>query len=255
MQHLLAFNSTVAAAAVNEALAVEADAIFRNASATAFIAPQPIKVYGAYLQSATSDGGRLNTPRMRYVSLPRISGPVIGVLPGNTTNWTDWRDYPMQIDQSDQFGVDASDTGAGVAVWAGLWVGTDLEAAPRGPVSTIQANSTTAAVANQWTTIALTFADNLPQGVYDVVGIRYVAAASVFGRLLPPGGGWRPGCLGCATEGALDLGRFRYGFLGRLTSFDAFNPPGFEVYCTGATAVHRVYMDVVRRGGFGSPLP
>lgn len=109
---------------------------------------------------------------------------------------------------------------------------------------TVRATAAIAQAANTWTSGALTFSQNLPSGTYGVAGLRVLAATGIWARLLPVGGGLRPGAPVTTTVDGVDHPAFRRGGLGQWFTFDTTQPPQLEVL-GGAAVAQEVFLDLV----------
>jgi hypothetical protein len=92
----------------------------------------------------------------------------------------------------------------------------------------------------------LTLEQDLPSGVYAVVGLDAVGATTQALRLRFPGATIAPGCLVQQAAGQFFLGTFRYGAFGSFGSFDFNQPPTVEaIGAAGAQAI-TVFMDIIK---------
>lgn len=128
------------------------------------------------------------------------------------------------------------------------WLRRGHVPAPVGEILTMRGTSTTASVANTWTTISMTWEPNLPSGSYTVIGGGYYAATGLAFSCIFDGQFWRPGALGHATEGVIPWRRQRFGGLGQWGVFGVQAYPRIRVLNGGAVSAHTVYLDVVRTG-------
>lgn len=115
-----------------------------------------------------------------------------------------------------------------------------------GDFHTIRVSSTTAAVANVWSNITLTFNDVLPSGMYAVVGGMMQSTNMQAWRLVFKGGAYRPGAPGIQTIGQRHNPLFRNGGLGLWGSFENLTPPSMDVLCNGADAAFAGVLDLVQ---------
>lgn len=115
-----------------------------------------------------------------------------------------------------------------------------------GDFHTIRVTSSTAAVANVWSNVTLTFNDVLPSGMYAVVGGMMQSANMQAWRLVFKGGSYRPGAPGVSTIGLRHNRLFRNGNLGVWGTFENLTPPSMDVLCNGADAAFMGVLDLVQ---------
>jgi hypothetical protein len=115
-----------------------------------------------------------------------------------------------------------------------------------GDFHTIRVSSSTAAVANVWSNIPLTFNDVLPSGMYAVVGAMLQSTNMQAFRFAFKGGSYRPGAPGITTLGQRHNRLFRNGNLGVWGTFENLTPPSADVLCNGADAAFAGVLDLVQ---------
>lgn len=115
-----------------------------------------------------------------------------------------------------------------------------------GDIHTIRCTSTTAAVANVWTNVPLTFAESLPSGLYGVVGMYAQSSNMQAARLVFKGGMYRPGAVFTNSLGATQNTLFRNGSLGVWGTFENLTPPSMDVLCNAADASFVVFLDLIQ---------
>lgn len=115
-----------------------------------------------------------------------------------------------------------------------------------GDFHTIRVSSTTAAVANVWSNVTLTFNDVLPSGMYAVVGGMMQSTNMQAWRLVFKGGAYRPGAPGISALGQKHNPLFRNGNLGIWGTFENLTPPSMDVLCNGADAAFAGVLDLVQ---------
>src|SRR5262249_19290050 len=109
--------------------------------------------------------------------------------------------------------------------------------------------STTAAVANKWTTTVLTFQDSVPPGVYAMLWSECQSTNGQAHRWIIPNQLWRPG-LPSATALSNRLPYDLYqGIFGTMGVFRSTALPQLQVLANGADAAHEGYLAVTRIGG------
>ena len=215
-----------------------------------FLPPQDLKLWYIAAMSANLARARIITPSLRIPSTPYIRPINLGAIPVDPQRVADYRGNPLTIRMMEEFQVNCVQTGAGaerVTVIAGL--GIDPKPAPIGDIISMRGTSTTAAVANAWSTIAVTWQDTIPQGQYAVVGLEHQSTNAQACRLNILNQYWRPGCVSVPTIAGFGQEMFRRGNLGEWGPFVSNYIPTVEVLCNGADASHEVYMYFVRTSG------
>ncbi len=118
-----------------------------------------------------------------------------------------------------------------------------------GMVYTCHATITLVQLAGAWSLSELTFTDDLPTGIYAIVGARVNAAGAVAFRFVPVGAAHRPGGLVCQDADDLEIWYQRNGSLGEWCEFDTTQPPSVEVIGSAAagSATYDVFIDVIAK--------
>lgn len=100
-------------------------------------------------------------------------------------------------------------------------------------------------VADAWTTLVIDLDDSLPAGRYSVVGADIVSGSGHLFRLLPIGGGWRPGGFPHWRESTC-IPQQRHGGMGVWCEFEHNQIPSLEVFQTGADEPSEGVLDLVQ---------
>jgi hypothetical protein len=213
-----------------------------------FVPPQDIQLLYSAAMSATLSRVKLSTPKTRVVTNPFIR-PIIGaVKPASNPNIADYRLNPFHLRALEEISFLATSAIAmgteNLTIVTGLQISPDPM--PPGDIFTLRGTSTTAAVANKWTSITVTWADNLPNGTYACVGSFHQSAQAQAHRLIFQGQNWRPGGLSMTnlTDRTPDM--FVKGGLGVWGRFLQTAMPTPQVLCNAADAAHEVYLDLIR---------
>lgn len=118
-----------------------------------------------------------------------------------------------------------------------------------GEVNVVHFTTTVVLAASTWVYAEIALVDDLPVGVYDVVGGRLEQSTAIAFRFVPVGGMQRPG--GMCVPGAAyqEDPQQRFGGLGVWFTFNSVQLPGIEVIDSAATGSTTMdgYMDVIRR--------
>jgi len=122
-----------------------------------------------------------------------------------------------------------------------------------GEIITIEGSIACTPVAGAWTNGALTFAQTLPVGRYQIVGADVIDDAASFlraFRLVPIGEVNRPGGFTRPTQGTTNIYTIpqRMGRMGVWTEFDHLTPPTFDLLGTvaGGAATFECFLDLIK---------
>lgn len=201
----------------------------------------------AHIGAVTLTRARIVSPTNRQITLPFLRPIQALLLPPTNPNVADYRDNPFRVNALEELSVEGTDSAAGpnnCTVLLGLQ--ESYEPTPRGNIFTLRGTSTTAAVANAWTQIAMTWDDALPAGEYSVVGMSAFATNQLGARLTFENQVVRPGSVGVVAEANRNHDMFLKGGLGQWGRFTSTRMPNVEVLNNGTDAVHTVYLDIVR---------
>ena len=214
---------------------------------------QPQRNYNliyAAANSATLNRARIVSPTNRQITLPFIRGIIAAASPGNDPNVADYRANPFTVQGLEELAVEAtSDIVMGTErMNAYLALEDNFVPWPAGQLFTMRGTSTTASVANTWTTRTVTWADTLPEGTYLVGGLEVIGATQQAARLILNEQEFRPGSLALTAVSQKSHRLFRKGRLGVWGQFRSTALPQVQVLNTAAVSVHTVYMDIQRIG-------
>lgn len=172
-----------------------------------------------------------------------------GAAFGEDTPVVDMMSFPFVLPGAEEIIWQVSNSGAGpTATYLFSWIAPSFTPAPSGEIYGMYGTSTTASVANTWTTISMNWDFQLPQGTYAIVGGAYYGTTALAFRTIVDGQFWRPGGLGNAVEGQRLWRKQRMGGMGLWGTFNTVTLPRIEVLNGGAVSVHTVYLDVIRIG-------
>lgn len=208
-----------------------------------------MKLICAYVSGVTLVRAKIVTPKTRQYGFQYIEPVNAALLPATDPAFTSWYDFPFMLNKEEEVAVQATESAVGPNnIYAVIWVADQLEPVAPGDAFWIRVTSSTAAVASAWTTLTSTFDVNLPQGLYDVVGLRHESTNSIAARLIFENQYLRPGVLGGVDSSFKQPWEFRTHKLGRFGSFRTNSLPRIQVLANAADASHVWYMQVIRRG-------
>lgn len=211
---------------------------------------QIIAIMGG-VDTTVAGRARLVSPSLRRLLNPEIA-PLNGQAaaaqePDSPQAVVDLRRSPIPLVVGENLNFEALANPAAAQDQWGLVILADGPQEPvAGPIRSTRATSATAAVANAWTNVAITFAEDLPRGRYQVVGFRPDSAGMVASRLVFVGGTWRPGALGVDAVGDIQHEMFRHGGLGVWGEFEDIDPPTIDVLSISADATQLFILDLIQ---------
>jgi hypothetical protein len=211
----------------------------------------------AGLENTVAPRGRLVTPSLRTKTLFQVSPMSVAgaaaVVPTSPHAVVDLRDTPLELVTSEQMTFEALANPAAAQIqWCGVWFGDGPVAEVKGSIFTTRATGTATLAAGVWTTVPLTFDENLPRGRYQIVGMKALSATVKLARLLVPGQMWRPGVLGTVTVDIIEWPGFRYGGLGVFGEFEDVDTLQAEFLAGAGDTTQIVYLDLIQlRAGPG----
>lgn len=246
MHHTVAFNVDLGTTANTDVPAITDNVL--TISNNHFLPQNDWQVIFAAAMSATLNRARIVSPTNRQITLPFIRPIILAATPGDDVGVADFREHPFRIRGLEELAIEASsDIAMGTeSCTVVLGLSQRQDPVPMGNIFTMRGTSTTASVADTWTTITVTWADILPEGVYGVCGLEVIGATQVAGRLILEDERFRPGGLAVTSIGQRNHQMFRKGGLGMWGRFRSTALPQVQVLNTAAVSVHTVYMDLIR---------
>jgi len=248
MQTLAAFYQSVDPAGGYVQLAAIADPVLTvNSPRIQVPTLNDIIAIAAGVETTVVPSARLVAPSLLTMWREQIS-PVNGaaaaaVVPLSPHRIMDLRDDPIVLVPSEQLTAEINSNPAAAQLqWVLIWFADGKPTPVSGRIITARATVANALTAGAWSLNTLTFDEQLPRGRYSIVGLRGVSTSMVACRLVIPGYGWRPGCLGSllVTDIANDM--FRYGNMGELGQFEDVDNLQVETLANAAdTAAAQIY--------------
>jgi hypothetical protein len=243
MYHTLAWAESIAQAAEADLAPVNDDMVTQQNSH--FLLPKDMQLYGAVAYGATIERARLSSPKYANIGGVYIR-PIQASLAGaNDANFS-WHDrVPITFRGQEELIAYSYQDGAGAEVNAVVaFLGGTLTPVPRTQVWPVRATSTTAAVANTWTTLTYTLGTALPAGRYGIGLVEHVSATAKAVRCIFDEGAWRPGAPSVAAE-AQRLNDQWYQYpLGIWGYFETYALPRLQVLCNTTDNAHELVLHV-----------
>lgn len=246
MFHTVAFQASLAATADTDTPAVTDNIMLIQNNH--FVPQQDMQILYAYAGAVTLLRSKFTSPTLRQYSPPFIRPIDTAASPSSRTPIADYRDYPMTIKALEELAVQSTDSAAGPNVCnviVGLQYSPNIPAA-NGQIITMRGTGTTTVTANAWSAAAITWADTLPAGNYQCVGLSGFSATGIAARLIFDQQYFRPGAVIGANDSIIPHHMFLKGGLGVWGNFTANRMPNVEMFCTSADTAQTVYLDLVR---------
>lgn len=214
------------------------------------IIPKPMKLLAAWAGAASLTQARFNSGSIRQVNPLYIRPTELAVLPSSNGPLASWFDNPFNIVGPEELILEVGDSNAaGEKVKALAWISDgQITPAPAGSAYWLKFTSTTAAVIDAWTQLAIAFETSLPLGNYAVLGAHLFSTNGVAFRLIFDNMYWRPGALMGQAAQHRQRDEFTNGTLGLWGVFNTISLPRVEVLCNVADAVFTGWLKVVRTG-------
>lgn len=261
MFHLLAYNAALGVAAADTNLNGVADPEFtRRGTNNNFIFTEDYQLLAAFYHAASATRARFDIPTLNAIARPQLWPVERSATIPDDPGFLDLRNYPMKLPRNEEIAVQGSnDLGAATEqsqLFAWVAAPTWSMNLPRGQQRLIvRATGAVAGVAQAWSSLgALTFAENLRNGYYTIVGAQLFDAGTLAMRFIfarPPiinGRRMRPGVLSTEAIGNKPL-EMQMGGLGIFGTFHSFEPPQIEIFANAAGAsVQEVRLDLVYQG-------
>ncbi len=242
--HLAAYTGVFAAPTVSTSIPALNDQVLVIRNGDFFLTRKYDLIFAACM-GPTIDSARLESPSLRLPTFPQIVPLNIGVVPIAEPRIDDYSRQPFKLAVNEQLTITTIDPAAAPDQITGI-VGLreSFHPLPHGNIYKMRGTSAVTAVANVWSTIEpVTYTNDLPDGMYALVGMTYIAALAQAARCIftSPGNQiLRPGCIGNVLVGGQPFEGFMDGRYGEWGRFDSDNIPNIEVLQDGATAVHEV---------------
>lgn len=255
MQHMAAFgfSSTNTGAGVFVNVTAKQDGYLSVNQNGRFLLPQGSggqptvnRIHSVYAMGTTMTVARINNATLRATGLPSVPNVQPGLVVPSAFNIAAFGTNGPILPAADEFGIEA-DAAAIEVQTAFMWLHDGNQNINPGPIFPLQFTSTITTVANAWTAGNITFAQTLPVGTYQVVGMDVVGTTCIGARLVFPNGGPRPGCLGRASLAIFSQNQYRIGNIGSWGEFTNTAQPQIEIFASSAAAItFQGQLDVIK---------
>lgn len=212
------------------------------------IIPKPMNLLLAWAGAAAMTQARFNSGSIRQVNPLYILPPELAVLPSSNGPLANWLSNPFRIVGPEELVAETgSSNAAGEKQKVLAWLTPDqITPIPSGPEYLLKFTSTTAAVIDAWTQLAIAFETSLPLGNYAVIGCEMFSTNLVAFRMIFDNMYWRPGALGKQAVQHRQRDVFFDGSLGLWGVFSTISLPRIEVLCNVADVAYTGWLKVVR---------
>lgn len=246
--HMLAHSTTIASTAETAEVPVP-DSVFTIQNAR-FLPQRNYNMIFAFASGLLRNQMRISSPSIRQFSPINVRPIDLAAEPTSIPGVADYRSNPLLLRALEEISVSSINSAATSGVYHSLLGISDgpLVPMPQGDVYTIRGTATTTLTAEQWSLLAITWADTLPAGRYAAVGLHTIAAGAIAGRLIFEDQVLRPGSIGFDIEGDIPHPMFLKGGLGVWGYFTGNRMPNVEMLSISADTAETVYLDFVRVG-------
>lgn len=248
MHHLSAYYESIdPGGALVPIAAVTDPVLFTDGDDVRVPAALPNIIGKAALQNdASAARAQLQSPSLRSFVNVDVEPIVAALVWGSPPEAVYHPLSPIQVTPEEALNFYVQSDPAAAAVHQGfVWYSDGALQPTPGRIFTVRATSAITLSAGVWVNGNLTFGSTLPQGDYQVVGMRARGTNLVAARLVFVGGTWRPGVMAVNAIADEDTHFQRMGRMGVWGQFNTNTPPTIE--CFGVTDTAQIYMiDLVR---------
>lgn len=248
MYHLAAYYDTITNVTNDPVNALQDDII--TVQNNNFLPPQDMYVPAAMILGSTALQARLTSPSLRQITPPQLLNINKAALPATDPNYVDYLTNPLLVRGLEELQLQVTgDSTASTAVTGLVWLmDRPWPLSPMGDPITLLGTSTTAAVANTWTTVTYTLNDQLPTGLYEMHASFVCSTNAQAHRWIADNMYWRPGMPSSANPSTRQPLWCQPGVLGVMCQFRNTSLPRLQVLANGTDNAHTIYMRVKRIG-------
>ena len=246
--HCLAHSTTIATVAETAHVPVP-DSVFTVQNAR-FLPQRNYGLLFAYMNGLLVNQCRISSPSIRQFSPAQVRPIDLAALPVTRPGVADYRNNPLLLKALEEISVTSINSAATSGVYHSLLGVSDgaMIPVPGGDIFTIRGTAATTLTVEQWSLLAVTWADTLPAGRYACVGLHAVSTGAVGARCIFEDQVLRPGSIGFALESAIPHPMFLKGGLGVWGYFTGNRMPNVEVLSISADTAETVYLEFIRVG-------
>lgn len=193
---------------------------------------------------------RISTPTLNVITSPFIRDISPALNASDPQIFCNYSMDPLQVNPLEEVVVFQADSAVTSESNAAI-LGWQIQASPQpaGTVFTIRGTATGTLVAGVWSNVgAITWQNQLPTGIYAVVGAVFQSATGIAGRLILENIPYRPGGLAVITITRRTDPLFRLGNLGTWGTFHNYAMPLVEMLASAGDTTEEIYLDLVKIG-------
>ena len=215
-----------------------------------FVLNMPMGLMAVEAMSALLDRIKLVSPTMRQLASPYvrpINQSTVAITNPNLALY-DNSPYPIPAFEELQLLATSTIAAATERFTAGVWLQQNPQPIPAGGWTALRFTSTTAAVANTWSDLPITFADTIPAGVYAAVMSEHFSTNAQLHRWIFSNQVARPGFpsqVNAFSRHPYAISKGQFGVMGQFRSNDL---PRFQALTNSTDATHTGYLSVVKIG-------
>ena len=242
---IAAFYESTTAAVTTYTIQGLADPHIRVSGADVWIPGALPQLAAYYALGATVTLARIESPTLRTLTPIDVIPIELSTEPGSPPTFVYAGHAPKLVGGGEALNFKFTSTAADV-LFGLVWLSDGPVAPVTGEIFTVKATASATLTAKAWTNAAITFAQTLPKGRYQVVGMRAKSAGLIAARLVLPGYAWRPGVIGCDAYNDLERPEFRHGRAGVFGEFDHDVPPTVDFLSISADTSEEVWLDLIK---------
>lgn len=247
MYHSAAYSSSIALTSTNQPLLAIQDSVFKIGSQNGFVLQEDMMLISAFGGGVGMANPRLFSPKLAQFSPLFITPHALtlsAAIPSLAAIFP-YRPFTFRNQEEVTSLVDNTNAGAQQMVLA-CDFSNGIEQIPPGEILTITGTSTTAAVANAWTTVAYTLGQTLPEGVYAMLTSELISTTALYHRWTFWGQFYRPGNVSATSFNVLQSQSMPWLTKGLMGRFSNVTLPNLEVLAGAADAAHTFRARVIK---------
>lgn len=224
------------------------DNVFKIGSANGFVLQEDMMLLWAGVYPVAATAARLSSPKLAQFGYLQLTPLQNANKNANGLLIASWPYRPFTFRNQEEVTC-LVDTGGTVATTEVVVCSfsNGIDQVPQGEELTFKATSTTAAVANSWTTLTYTMSQTLPEGAYAMLASEVQSTNAIAHRWTFWGQFYRPGMPSTTSytnvqqyPGARD---YRNGLMGKFSNVTL---PNLEVLCNTTDNSHTIIMHAIK---------
>lgn len=214
-----------------------------------FLPPNDMQLMALAAMSPTLSAARITSPKLRQITQPQIRPVTLAAVLPTNPNVQKFTNLNVTLKGLEEFQAQVTISPGTTEQSTIIAFLLDRYVPPvAGDIITLRGSSTTTATANSWTQLTYTLDDQLPSGLYALVGGEHQSANGQAFRFIIDNQFFRPGGLSVTALGNRTIDEQYMGRWGEWGRFKNTSLPRLEVLCNGADASHTIFPQVVKVG-------